>query len=125
MTIFQGKGKKKASGGKLVSARSKRRYELGREPTLTRIGDNSRKIMRGLGGTQKVALMRGNEANVYNPKDKSMQKVKILTVKENPSNPHFVQRNIMNKGTIIMTDLGEARITSRPGQDGVINAVLL
>lgn len=125
MTIFQGKGKKKPSGGKLVKSRSKRRYELGREPTLTRIGENSRKIIRGLGGNQKVTLMRGNEANVYNPKDKSTQKVKILTVKENPSNPHFVQRNIMNKGTIIMTDLGEARITSRPGQDGVINAVLL
>ena len=51
--------------------------------------------------------------------------MKIITVKENPSNPHYVQRNIMNKGTIIMTDAGAARITSRPGQDGVINAVLL
>jgi small subunit ribosomal protein S8e len=125
MTIFQGKGKKKPSGGKLVSSRSKRRYELGREPTLTRIGDNSRKKIRGLGGNYKVSLMRGNEANVYNPNDKTTKKVRIQTVKENPSNPHFVQRNIMNKGTIIMTDLGEARITSRPGQDGVINAVLL
>lgn len=125
MTIFQGKGHRKFTGGKLRQARSKRRYELGREPTLTRIGENSSKIIRGLGGSRKIVLMRGNEANVYDPKEKALKKVKILTVKENPANPHYVQRNILNKGTIISTELGDARVTSRPGQDGVINAVLL
>jgi ribosomal protein S8.e len=81
--------------------------------------------MRITGGNVKAILLNGNEANVYNPKDKKTLKTSVKTVKSNPSNPHYVQRNIMNKGTIIVTDLGEARITSRPGQDGVINAVLL
>jgi small subunit ribosomal protein S8e len=31
----------------------------------------------------------------------------------------------MNKGAIINTKIGKAKITSRPGQSGVINAVLL
>ncbi|MEM0156394.1 MAG: 30S ribosomal protein S8e [Thermoplasmataceae archaeon] len=125
MTIFQGKAKKKFTGGKLVRSRSKRRYELGREPTLTKIGENSRKVIRGYGGNTKVALMIAGDANVYNPKDKTTKKVKIVTVKMNPANQHYVQRNIMNKGTVIMTELGEARITSRPGQEGVLNAILL
>lgn len=125
MTIFQGKGRKKPSGGKLTQARSKRRYELGREPTMTRIGNESRKVQRGLGGNTKAILMLGSEANVYNPKEKTTVKSKVITVKSNPANPHYVQRNILNKGTVIMTEAGEARITSRPGQDGVINAVLL
>lgn len=92
---------------------------------MTRIGKESRKVQRGLGGNTKSILMLASEANVYNPKDKTTVKSKLVTVKSNPANPHYVQRNILNKGTVIMTEAGEARITSRPGQDGVINAVLL
>ncbi len=125
MTIFQGQGKKKPSGGKLKQSRAKRRYELGREPTFTRIGEVSRKVQRGFGGNTKAILMLGNIANVYDPKARSTKRSKIITVKGNPANPHFVQRNILNKGTVISTEAGDARITSRPGQDGVINAVLL
>ena len=125
MTIFQGRATKKPSGGKLRPNHSKRRYELGREPTLTRIGDRELRKIRAYGGNSKFALLRCDYANVYNPKDKTTKKVKIDTVKENSADPHYVQRNIMNKGTIISTELGDARITSRPGQDGVINAVLL
>jgi len=125
MTIFQGQARRKFTGGKLRSSRSKRRYELGREPTLTRIGQTSSRKVRTMGGNVKIALMKCDYANVFSPKEKTTKKMKIVTVKENPSNPHYVQRNIMNKGTIIMTDAGAARITSRPGQDGIINAVLL
>lgn len=125
MTIFQGKSRKKFTGGKLKASRSKKRYELGREPTFTRIGPEARKVLRVMGGNTKVVLMRAESANVYVPADKVTKKVKIQTVKENPSNPHYVQRNILGKGTVIQTELGEARVTSRPGQDGVVNAVLL
>jgi small subunit ribosomal protein S8e len=31
----------------------------------------------------------------------------------------------MTKGAIIETEMGKAKVTSRPGQDGVVNAVLL
>ena len=125
MTIFMGKPSRKFTGGKRKQARIKRRYELGREPTLTRIGPISRKVIRGMGGNRKVVLMNSNLANVYNPKEKKMVRATIITAKENPANPHYVQRNIMNKGTVIKTDIGDAKITSRPGQDGIINAVLL
>lgn len=125
MTIFQGKSRKKFTGGKLKVSRSKRRYELGREPTLTRIGPEARKVLRVMGGNSKAILMRAEAVNVYIPSEKITKNVKIQTVKTNPANPHYVQRNILNRGTIIQTELGEARVTSRPGQDGVINAVLL
>ncbi|HLH86446.1 MAG TPA: 30S ribosomal protein S8e [Thermoplasmataceae archaeon] len=124
MTIFQGNARKKFTGGKLKQSRGKRRYELGREPTLTRIGPVSRKVIRSFGGNSKVVLMKSDVVNLYIPAEKKTRQVKIQTVKENPANQHFVQRNIMNRGTVIQTELGLARITSRPGQDGVINAVL-
>ncbi|MFB6184110.1 MAG: 30S ribosomal protein S8e, partial [Haloarculaceae archaeon] len=44
---------------------------------------------------------------------------------ENPSNPNYARRNIITKGAIIETSEGRARVTSRPGQDGQVNAVLV
>ena len=54
-----------------------------------------------------------------------IEKLKITAVVENPANRHFVRRNIITKGTVIETEKGKARITSRPGQEGVINAILI
>jgi len=36
-----------------------------------------------------------------------------------------VRRNIITKGAVIKTEKGPARVTSRPGQHGIINAILL
>jgi len=32
---------------------------------------------------------------------------------------------ILTKGAIVETELGKVKITSRPGQDGVLNGVLI
>ncbi|SJK84582.1 30S ribosomal protein S8e [Cuniculiplasma divulgatum] len=125
MGRFQGRSSKKFTGGRYKQYRAKRRSEIGREPTFTRVNPTQRKVLRIRGGNLKAALLNDNFANVYDSKQKKTTKSQIKTVKSNPANPHYVQRNLMNKGTIIVTELGEARITSRPGQDGVINAVLL
>ena len=50
---------------------------------------------------------------------------KVISVVENISDPNFVRRNIITKGAIVETDAGYARITSRPGQVGILNAVLV
>ncbi|MHB1440464.1 MAG: 30S ribosomal protein S8e [Cuniculiplasma sp.] len=125
MGRFQGRSSKKFTGGRYKQFRAKRRSEIGREPTFTRVNATQRKVLRIRGGNLKAVLLNDNFANVYDLKEKVTKKAKIKTVRANPANPHYVQRNLMNKGTVIVTDLGEARITSRPGQDGVINAVLL
>jgi small subunit ribosomal protein S8e len=62
---------------------------------------------------------------VTDPKNGETKKVKIQTVEKNTANPNFVRRNLLTKGAVIKTEIGHARIMSRPGQDGVINAVLL
>ena len=78
-----------------------------------------------MGSNIKVALLREEIANVYLPDQKKYEKLKIETIVANPANRHFVRRNIMTKGSIIKTPKGNARITSRPAQDGMINAVLV
>lgn len=73
----------------------------------------------------KMGVLMANYANVIDRKTNVTTKVKINTVTSNPADPNYVQRNILNKGATISTEAGDAVITSRPGQDGVINAVLL
>lgn len=125
MALWQGKSKRKTSGGRLRLARKKRKFEIGREKQFTHLGARKVKLYRTKGGNRKARLLRIDVAQVLDPSTKQVRKVKILTVKSNPSNPHYVQRNIITRGATIQTELGEARITSRPGQDGVVNAVLL
>ena len=74
---------------------------------------------------QKVRLWGADVANLYDPKTNKYEQIKIKTISGNPANRHFIRRNIMTKGAIIETEKGKARITSRPGQDGVVNAVLI
>lgn len=125
MGLWQGKSDKKPSGGKLRHARKKRKFEIGAEAQTTTIGEERKKFARTRARNQKLRVLSAAKANVVNPKKKTVKKTKILSVLENPSNPHFVQRNIITKGAIIQTELGRARVTSRPGQDGIINAILI
>jgi len=125
MAIWQGRPKRKPSGGRLRLARKKRKFEVGREKQYTHLGPRKVKMYRTKGANSKARLLLVDTANVIDPKTKTMKKVKILTVKTNPSNPNYVQRNIMTKGATVMTELGEAVITSRCGQDGVVNAMLV
>jgi len=125
MAIWQGRSLKKPSGGRIRLPRKKRKYELGREPVFTHVAPLRKKIIRVRGGNYKVKLLRSDEINVYNPKTGKAQKAKIKGVIENPANPHFAQRNIITKGAIVETELGKVKVTSRPGQHGVLNGVLL
>ncbi|MCA6214352.1 MAG: small subunit ribosomal protein S8e [Thermococcaceae archaeon] len=125
MAIWQGRSLKKPSGGRIIFARKKRKRELGREPAFTRVVEDNeeRKIIRTYGGNRKVRLVKALYANVFeNGKGK---KVKIISVVENPANRQYIRRNIITKGAIIQTEIGKAIVTSRPGQDGVVNAVLI
>jgi small subunit ribosomal protein S8e len=69
--------------------------------------------------------MRARYANVATRSTGTIRKVVIETVEENGANPNYVRRNLLTKGAVIRTEAGRARIVSRPGQDGVINAILI
>jgi small subunit ribosomal protein S8e len=113
------------TGARMRPARKKKKRELGSEPTHTKIGDEKRKVIDAFGGNEKVRLYQATFANVFNPETKKATKVKILDVVENPSNIDFVRRKIITKGAVIKTELGLAKVTSRPSQDGIVNAVLI
>ena len=125
MSITQSRPKLKQSGARYKSYRGKRIYEMGRESTMPKIGETKRVSLKTKAAGTKTILLRANIANVLDPKTRKCEKVKIITVVGNPANRHFIRRNILTKGTIIETEKGKARITSRPGQEGMVNAVFV
>ncbi|MCQ1535428.1 30S ribosomal protein S8e [Methanosarcina sp. KYL-1] len=122
---WQGNSRRRVTGGKVIAARGKRKFEMGRESADTRISEVKRKNVPTMGGNRKVRLLQCNVANVTNPKDGKTVTAPIETVIDNAANKHYVRRNILTKGSVIKTPIGSAKVTSRPGQDGVVNAVLI
>ncbi|TKR27561.1 30S ribosomal protein S8e [Natronomonas salsuginis] len=114
---------KKRTGGRRRAVRKKRKHELGSAPTETQVGDQKLKTVETQGGNTKVRAVTTDVASVST--NGGVESATIEDVVENASNPNYVRRNIITKGAIIETDLGRARVTSRPGQDGQVNAVLL
>ena len=125
MALSQARPRRKQTGATYKDYRKKRQHELGREPSFTKLGKKRIQVIRTMGANRKLRLLSADTANLFDPKSKSFKQVKIKTITENPANRHFIRRNIMTKGSVIETDKGKARITSRPGQDGTINAVLI
>lgn len=125
MTQWHGQAGRKPSGGRSPAHRGKQRSELGSDADPTTIGEEKRTKVRIRGGGDKVRLVRAETATVVDPSSGDAANSEIETVVENEANPHYVRRNIVTKGAVIRTDAGEARVTSRPGQDGSVNAVLL
>jgi small subunit ribosomal protein S8e len=126
MAIWQGESKRKPSGGRRMMSHKKRKFEIGREPVLPTIAAaNKRKYVRVRAARTRVRMLTAATANVTNPKTGKTSSAKIQTVTGNPANINYVRRNILTKGAIVQTSAGKARITSRPGQHGAINAVLV
>ncbi|HDJ50602.1 MAG TPA: 30S ribosomal protein S8e, partial [Thermoprotei archaeon] len=81
MTRYQGRSRRKPSGGLYRPFRKPKKYELGRDyiPTLLSTTEIRRKI-RVRGGNYKILLLRAAYANVSDPKTGMTKKVKVLRV---------------------------------------------
>lgn len=120
----QWRSKRKPSGGRYHKPyRKKRKFELARFEANTVLGKLKLKQVRVRSGHVKNRLLAADSANIASAG--KVQKVKIKNVVDNPANKFLARRNVITKGSIIETELGKARVTSRPGQDGVVNAVLM
>ncbi len=125
MVLTSHRSKRKSTGKKYISYRSKRIFEIRNAPALTKVGDEKVKTRRVRGGLVKKFLLSSKQVNVYDPKSKKYSKVEIKEVVENTANRHFVRRNIVTKGAVVATSLGNVKITSRPGQEAVLNGILV
>ena len=125
MARSQSRSKRKYTGKKYKHFRKKRKRELERPPINTVIGTDRRKEQRVLGGNSKLKLFSSVFVNVTDLNTNKTSKVKILRFESNEASKDLNRRHILTLGAVVETELGKAKITSRPGQQGVLNAVLI
>ncbi len=107
-------------------AHKKKSRFFGRPAVDTQLGEDSRKSVRIRGGGAKVKLVKAKSANVL--VEGKYVKCEVTWVAENPASRDLTRRNIITKGAVVDVKgpdgaAFKARVTSRPGQDGVLNAV--
>ncbi|MBD3196082.1 MAG: 30S ribosomal protein S8e [Candidatus Lokiarchaeota archaeon] len=125
MARSQARSKRKYTGKKYRHFRKKRKREIERPPIMTEIGTEKKKKQRIMGGNHKLKLFSSSFINVTDPKTHKTQKVKIMGFEDNTASKDLNRRHILTKGALVKTELGNARITSRPGQDGQLNGILV
>jgi small subunit ribosomal protein S8e len=107
-------------------AHKKKKRFVGSPATDTRLGADVKKVSRARGGSLKRRLVSAKTANVL--LDGKNVKCEVTWVAVNPASRDLTRRNIITKGAVIDVKTPEgtalkAKVTSRPGQDGVLNAV--
>ena len=125
MARSQVRSKRKFTGKKYKHFKKKRKRELSRPTIDTVIGVDKKKKQRVMGGNLKQKLFSANFINVTDPSSNKTSKVRIIGFESNAASKDLHRRHILTKGAIVETELGNAKITSRPGQHGVINGILL
>jgi|SRR3989344_2230565 len=117
------KSGRKASGGRYVRPKKKKLTGRQSQPRTVKLGETKRKLLRRRGGIEKLVSLQQNIANI-NSKGKTKKSI-IKNVIETPSNTFLARQNVLVKGAIIETELGKARITNRPSQEGNVQAVII
>ena len=114
----------KLTGGRRIPLRVRRKYEIDRYPNEALTGPQVTVTRKVSGKNQKTALKKIDFINLSAPNSK-VKKTKILKVLENSTNNDYQRRGVITKGAILETKEGKCKVVSRPGQDGVVNAILI
>ena len=117
--------KRKVTGGRRRAYRGSRAYEKSRYAIESVKGENKVVPKTVRGGGLKIGVKSTDYANVVDPSTKKTEKIMIIKVIKNPANRDYERRGVITKGCILETEKGKAKVSSRPGQDGIVNAILI
>lgn len=114
----------KITGGRRHPLLTRRKYDMDRYPNEAVMGQQVTVTRNVRAGLLKTALKTADYVNLA-LSDGKVKKTKILKVLENATNNDYQRRGVISKGAILETEDGKCRVISRPGQHGVVNAVLI
>jgi len=114
----------KLTGGRRHPLRIRRKYEIDRYPNEALIEAQETVTRKVRGKNNKTALKTIDFVNLAIPGSK-VKKTKILKVLENPTNNDYKRRGIITKGAVLEIQEGKCKVVSRPGQSGVVNAIIV
>jgi len=89
--------------------KKKRKFEMARQPSMTKLGKRSVKLVRGRGGNLKFRALRLDIGNFCWGSEKIAKKSKIVDVIYNASNNELVRTKTIVKGCIVQIDAAPFR----------------
>ncbi len=113
----------KITGGRRHPLRTRRKYEIDRFPNEPIIGEEVTVTRKVRGKNLKTSIKTIDFVNLAI--NSEVKKVKIIRVLENATNNDYQRRGVISKGAVLETKEGKCRVISRPGQHGVVNAILV
>ncbi len=114
----------KTTGGRRHPLRIRRKYETDRYPNEAVTGAQETITRHVRGRNRKTALKSVDFVNLATGGAK-VKKSKIVKVLDNATNNDYKRRGIITKGAVLETEDGKCRVLSKPGQTGIVNAILI
>ena len=114
----------KITGGKRHPLKTRQKFQIDRYPNEALMGDQETSKRKTRGNNRKTALKTVSHINLV-MHDSKIKRTKIVRVLENPTNNDYQRRGVITKGAILETEDGKCKVISRPGQCGIINAVVV
>lgn len=117
--------KRKFTGGRKIASRGRRKFEIDRYPNEATLGPIDIVSREVRGRNTKTAFKAVDFANITDPASNKTIRAKILRVAKNNANKDYERRGVISKGAVLETEAGPARVLSRPGQHGTVNAIAI
>ena len=114
----------KITGGIRHPLKPRQQFQIDRYPNEALVGDQETSTRKTRGNNRKTGLKTASHVNLVLANAK-IKRSKIIRVLENQTNNDYQRRGVITKGAIIETEDGKCKVISRPGQCGIINALLL
>merc|ERR1711943_62776 len=96
--------KRRKSGGKLTKWRMCRKFELGRQSAMSKIGHKRVRTVRTRGGNTKYRALRLDAGNFSWASESMTRKTRLLNVVYNSTNNELVRTNTLVKSGIVQID---------------------
>ena len=96
--------KRRRTGGRRNAYKKKRKYETGRQASMTKLGGKRVHLVRTRGGNMKHRALRLEEGNFSWGSEAITRKTRILDVVYNASNNEMVRTKTLVKSAIVVID---------------------
>jgi len=101
--------KRRATSGRFIAIRKKRKFALGRPPAMTKLGTKKINLVRCRGGNLKHRALRLEHGSFSWGSEAISKKVRIVGVVYNASNNELVRTNTLVKNAIVQVDAAPFR----------------
>ena len=101
--------KRRATGGRMPIHKKKRKFEMGRVPTMTKLGAKKVINIRGRGNNVKRRALRADAGNFAWGSEAMAAKTRVLDTVYNATNNELVRTKTLVKNAIVLIDANPFR----------------